>query len=131
MQQKTSLIILICVLGIIICCFLPWGYLASADKVLTGFDTKPTAMGSPAILTIAFAVLAFILHISIRRGWAKKITFVVGALLFAWHMRNWGIFSICEFGECIDIRLGFHLISLFSLVMLVLLFMSSLGKKEG
>lgn len=105
MIKHRSYIGIVCALLVMISVFLPWVYIDPLQATLTGMNTDHTNLGKPGILYLFFAFW-IIVNMLINRLWSKRINLVLGALLVAWMMRNYLLFSHCEAGYCPTKRWG-------------------------
>jgi len=93
---------------VVISVFMPWVYVSSAGGRLTAMDTGTSNLGKPGILFLFFAVW-IIVNMAINRLWSKRVNLALGALLMAWMVRNYILFTHCEAGICPDKRWGLYL----------------------
>ena len=84
---------------IIILCFLPWSYVAEEHLTIQGMNASGTNFGRPGLLNVVFSVLMIILF-CIPKIWAKRTNLFIGAINFAWSLRNYLLVTTCFFGEC-------------------------------
>jgi hypothetical protein len=90
---------IIACLGVLICSFLPWSIVVSEHITISGFDTTGTRFGRPGLFLDFFTVLSLLLF-AIPAIWAKRTNIFIGALVFAWSIRNYILVSTCLMGEC-------------------------------
>ncbi|MBX5439263.1 MAG: hypothetical protein IRZ29_06960 [Thermoflavifilum sp.] len=107
-MKNSPYIGIICTAGVIISVFTPWVYVAPAGGVLTAMDTGSTNLGKPGILFLFFGVWIAV-NMWINRLWSKRVNLALGALLMAWMVRNYILFTHCEAGICPDKRWGLFL----------------------
>ena len=98
--------------------FLPWVYIESKERTLTGLDTTGTNYGKPSYLHIIFAAF-FLVFTLIPRLWAKRVNLLVVALNLAWALRNFFMVSSCQGGECPVKKAGLFLSLTASILMLL------------
>jgi hypothetical protein len=84
---------------VLICSFLPWSIVVSEHITISGFDTTGTRFGRPGLFLDFFTVLSLLLF-AIPAIWAKRTNIFIGALVFAWSIRNYILVSTCLMGEC-------------------------------
>jgi hypothetical protein len=86
-------------LVVLTCSFLPWSIVVSEHITISGFDTTGTRFGRPGLFLNFFTGLAMLLF-AIPTIWAKRTNIFIGALVFAWSIRNYILVSTCLMGEC-------------------------------
>ena len=86
-------------LVVLTCSFLPWSIVVSEHITISGFDTTGTRFGRPGLFLNFFTALAMLLF-AIPTIWAKRTNIFIGALVFAWSIRNYILVSTCLMGEC-------------------------------
>lgn len=117
MKISSFHILVIIELIIVTACFTPWAKIPSSGITLYGFDTTPTNLGKPAILTLIFSLLTSVVYFLFRTSyWGRNASLFIAALLVSWHIRNWLLLSICNFGECLEIVWTFYVLSFVILV---------------
>jgi hypothetical protein len=98
----------------------PWIYITSIDAVVTGFGSeKVTRFGMPALMNMFMIGLA-ILFFLVQKVWAKKANTFVGAINFAWALRNLLLLSTCRNGECPQTKIWLYVYFTASLILLVM-----------
>jgi len=86
-------------LVVLTCSFLPWSIVVSEHITISGFDTTGTRFGRPGLFLNFFTGSAMLLF-AIPTIWAKRTNIFIGALVFAWSIRNYILVSTCLMGEC-------------------------------
>ncbi|RXK62216.1 hypothetical protein ESA94_04180 [Lacibacter luteus] len=97
-----------------------WIYIPSKSAYVTGFGSDVvTIFGKPVLMNIIMLVLttAFFL---IPKLWAKRANPFVGAINFAWALRNLFLLSTCRNGECPQTTAWLYIYFGASLVVLVM-----------
>lgn len=84
---------------IIILSHLPWSIVVEKHLIIGGMNAEGTNFGRPGLLNIILSVLMIILF-NIPKVWAKRTNLFVGAINFAWSIRNYLLVTTCFFGEC-------------------------------
>ena len=110
-------------------CFLPWVYIDSIQTTITGVRAEHTSFGRPGLLHIIFSVFSIILFI-IPRIWAKRTNLFIGALNFAWSIRNFLLITQCELGECPHKLLGIYAIIPVAALLLVMTMLPDIKMKD-
>jgi hypothetical protein len=98
MKYSQYIGILAC-LVVLICSFLPWSIVVSEQITISGFDTKGTSFGRPGLFLNFFTVIALMFFVK-PFIWAKRTNIFIGAIVFAWSVRNYILVSTCLMGEC-------------------------------
>lgn len=98
MKYSQYIGILACLI-VLICSFLPWSIVVSEHITISGFDTTGTRFGRPGLFLNFFTGISLLLFI-IPTIWSKRTNIFLGALVFAWSVRNYILVSTCLMGEC-------------------------------
>lgn len=111
-------------MGIIACmvliaaCFMPWTYHADLGKNFTGFFSEQNRYGKPGEFLVAFAaaVLVFML---LPKLWAKRTNLFLGALLIAYAVKTYILFTGCYMAYCPERKAGIYLMLISSIIIFV------------
>lgn len=106
-------------LALIASCYVPWVYIESINTTVTGLKAEHTNFGRPGLIHVfmsAIAILLFIIH----KIWAKRLNVFIGALNFAWAIRNFLVVTRCELGECPVKKMGIYAVLVLSFFMLLM-----------
>lgn len=100
--------------------FMPWIYIPSVQATVTGFgsDTQ-TLFGKPALMN-AYLMVPITLFFVLPFLWAKRINPFLGAINFAWALRNMFLLSTCRNGECPDRTWWLYVYVIAAFVLLVM-----------
>lgn len=102
-------------------CFMPWIHINSINETLTGMNVKPFVTGNnygkAGKFIIVLTSLVIILMI-IPRVWAKRLNLFLSALLFAFCIRSFVIFSGSLFEGEVDRKTGLYLVLFLPLIIL-------------
>ncbi|CAN5769827.1 hypothetical protein BH11BAC4_BH11BAC4_06240 [soil metagenome] len=113
---------LIACLAIVGACFLPWVHYNNINETFTGFHVTKFATGNyygrAGIIITTFAGIILLLML-LPKIWAKRVNLFLAALLFAYCIRTYIIFTSALFEGEVEKKIGIYLIILFSAVMLV------------
>jgi hypothetical protein len=100
--------------------FLPWIYIPSIQATVTGFGSETQKLfGKPALMNVYLMVpicVFFLLPVT----WAKRINPFLGAINFAWALRNMFLLSTCRNGECPERTAWLYVYVIAALVLLVM-----------
>ncbi len=106
-------------------CFLPWVYIETIHKNITGFDATGTNFGKPGLMNCIVSIAALVLFL-IPKISARRANIFVCAFNLAWTIRNFIIIPACLAGDCPEKKVGIYCILLASILMLL----TSLFPKE-
>lgn len=114
---------IIYVLGIFACivliisCFLPWTFHADVGKNFTGFFSEKEKYGKPGKFIIIFAAV-ILLFMILPKLWAKRANLFFGAMLVAYAVKNYILYTSCYMAYCPEKKAGIFLM-LFSAVIIM------------
>jgi uncharacterized membrane protein len=113
---------LLACIGIIIACFMPWTNYHNINETFNGFNVKPFAAGNyygkaGRVITV-LAVLVLLLML-VRRVWAKRVNLFLAAILVAYSIRTYIIFTSALFPGEVKKYPGIYLIVILSVVILI------------
>lgn len=114
---------------LIVSCFLPWTYHPDLDKVFTGFFSEKNAYGRPGMALIFFALIALTCFI-MPRVWAKRLNFFVAAVLLAYAIRSFIVFSGCYRGICPEKKEGLWMMAISACIILMMAVLPDIKIKE-
>jgi len=109
--------LLACVV-LMVSCFLPWTYHADVAKNFTGFFSEGDNYGKPGRYLCFFAgvILIFML---LPKLWAKRTNLFFAALLMAYAIKNYILFTSCYMAYCPEKKPGIYLMIISAAVILV------------
>ena len=101
---------------LIIACFMPWTFHADVGKNFTGFFSEQNKYGRPGKFIIIFTVplLVFML---LPKLWAKRTNLFLGAMLVAYAVKTYILYTSCYMAYCPEKKAGVFLM-LFSAVVI-------------
>ena len=102
---------------LIVACYLPWAYFPDLQKEFTGFFSENNAYGRPGKIFIFLCGITIILFL-IPRVWAKRVNIFAGALVLAFAIKCFILYSACYRGICPEKRIGLFLILVASVLMI-------------
>jgi len=103
-------------------CFLPWVHIHYIDETFTGFHVKRFATGTyygRAGIPISILTGVIFIFMLLPKLWAKRINLFLAALLFAYCIRTYIVFTSSLFENEVTSKPGVYLIIVFSLLILV------------
>lgn len=108
----------------------PWIYISSIDATVTGFGSATiTKFGKPVLMNI-FLFALNVLFFLIPKLWAKRLNPFVGAIGFAWAIRNVVLLGMCR-GECPERLTNLWVYFIASFILLVMTLLPDLKTKTG
>jgi len=98
----------------------PWIYIQSINATVSGFGSETvTRFGKPVLMNIILLLINAVFFL-IPKLWAKRINPFVGAVNFAWALRNLLLLSTCRNGECPDRQIWLYIYFAASIVLLIM-----------
>ncbi len=111
-------------------CFLPWAYFPSLQKDFTGFFSQDNAYGRPGKFFVIFCSMAIVLYL-IPRIWAKRTNMFVAAIVLAFAIKCFILYTSCYTGICPEKRIGIFLVLLASMIMVAAALTPKIAVKEN
>lgn len=103
---------------LIVICFMPWTYYADLHKTFTGFFSEKNAYGKPGILFVFFGT-TFIVLSFIAKLWAKRINLFLSAMIVAYAIKTYILYTSCYNAYCPEKKAGIYLVLICSILILV------------
>lgn len=103
---------------LIIACFLPWTFHADLGKNFTGFFSEQNKYGRPGRYIIFFTVIILILML-LPKLWAKRTNLFMGAVLIAYAVKTYILYTSCYNAYCPDKKAGVFLMLFSSLIIFI------------
>jgi len=110
-------------------CFLPWAYFPDLHKEFTGFFSENNAYGRPGKIFVFFCSISIILFL-IPRIWAKRANIFTGAIILAFAIKSFILYTACYRGICPEKRAGIFLVVLGALLIIAAAVSPNLRLKE-
>ena len=135
MNYKKNLhyLAIIATLGIIVTCFIPWVHYNNIDVTFNGYNVKKFATGvyygRAGIIITIFAVISLLFTL-MQSMVAKRVNMFLCALLFAYTLRTYVIFTGSLFDGEVTKLAGIYLIVFLSFVMVICSVFPYLKKEE-
>jgi hypothetical protein len=111
-------------------CFLPWAYYPDLQKEFTGFFSERNVYGRPGKLLMILCSFSVILFL-VPRIWAKRANILLSALIFAFSLKSYILFTACYRGTCPDKRPGIFLMLLAAVIMVLAAIFPDIRLKEN
>ena len=100
-------------------CFFPWTWYPDLNKYFTGFFSEEHVYGKPGNVFIFFAIFAIAFFL-IPRVWAKRWNFIIGALILAYAIKSFILYSGCYNGICPVKQTGIWVMLVCSIIIMVM-----------
>ncbi|MEO7524561.1 MAG: hypothetical protein ABIT58_10725 [Ferruginibacter sp.] len=113
---------IVAAVAIIISCFLPWVHYNNINTTFNGFNVTKFATGNyygKAGIPISILAAISLILMLLPRIWAKRTNLFVAALLFAYCIRTYIIFTSALFEGEIEKKAGIYLVIIMSVIILV------------
>ncbi len=99
-------------------CFMPWTYHADLGKDFTGFFSEQNRYGKPGRFLSFFAILILICTL-LPKLWAKRLNLFLGAVLIAYAIKTYILYTSCYMAYCPEKKTGVFLMIFSSAVIFV------------
>jgi hypothetical protein len=113
---------IIACIALIISCFLPWTHYNSINETFTGFNVKPfptgTNYGRAGLVMTIMTGLILLLKLT-GRTWASRVNLFLAAVLLAYAVRTYIIFTGSLFEGEVETFAGIYLVLIFSAIIMV------------
>ena len=103
---------------LIISCFLPWVHYADINQNFTGFYSYQNQYGKPGRLFLVLGTLILIFML-LPKVWAKRANHFVSALVVAYAVKSYILFSSCYNNYCPQKLFGIYLMVFCTVLMLL------------
>lgn len=103
---------------LIIACFLPWTFHADLGKNFTGFFSEQNEYGRPGRYIIFFTVIIVTLML-LPKLWAKRTNLFMGAVLIAYAVKTYILYTSCYNAYCPEKKAGVFLMLFSSLIIFI------------
>ncbi len=121
-------------IAMVIACFLPWTHYNNINETFTGFHVIRFSTGNyygkaGAIITV-FTAIIFVFML-LPKIWAKRTNLFIAALLFAYCIRTYIIFTSALFAGEVDKKIGIYLILILSTLIMITAAFPIIGNKKA
>lgn len=114
---------------LIAACYMPWAYYPDLQKEFTGFFSEQNAYGRPGKLLVGLSIVAIALFL-IPRVWAKRANIFLGAVILAFSVKSYILFTACYKGTCPDRRFGIFLVVITPIMMIAAAILPNMKVKD-
>ncbi|MFM9911392.1 MAG: hypothetical protein ACKVOW_18800 [Chitinophagaceae bacterium] len=104
---------------LVIASFLPWTFHPDLQKNFTGFFSENNMYGKPGKVFLVLTTFAILFYI-LPKVWAKRWNLVITALVVAYAIKSFILFSGCYHGICPQRKEGLWLMLISSVIMLLM-----------
>ena len=121
-KKAVQILAILSCIALIITCFMPWVHYNSINETFTGFNVKPFGTkvnygkaGKIIVILTSISLICTVLPVL----FLKRVNMFATALLFAYSIRTYILFTGSIFDGQVEKFAGIYLIILFSLVIVV------------
>jgi hypothetical protein len=123
---------IIACMALVVNCFMPWVHYNNINETFTGYHVTRFVTGNyygraGIVITIMCSIIE--VFMLIPRLWAKRLNLFFAALLFAYCIRTYIVFTSSLFEGEVEKYAGIYLIVILSFVILVSTVFPKMGKK--
>jgi hypothetical protein len=112
-----------------IACFFPWTYHPDLNKYFTGFFSEQNMYGRPGKLILILGAMA-ITFFALPKVWAKRVNWLICAILVAYAIKTYIRFTSCYVGFCPVKQTAMYIVLIAPMIMLVMAFVPKLEQSE-
>ena len=114
---------------LVIAGFLPWTYHPDLNKNFTGFFTENNVYGKPGNVFVVMLIIASVFF-AIQRVWAKRWNMFICALVLAYAIKSFIMYSGCYRGICPDKLAGLWIMLASAALMMAMALFPDIKLKE-
>ena len=113
--------------AIILCaaCFNNWTWHPDLKTYFTGFYSEQNMYGKPGKLIVGLSVIA-IMMFAMNKVWAKRVNWIICAILGAYALKTYILFSSCYRGICPVKQPALYVMIIAPVIMLLMTFLPEL-----
>ena len=112
---------IIACLALLAACFMPWVHYNNINETFTGFNVHRFTTGNyygKAGIPITVLTVIILLCMFVKKIWAKRVNLFVAAVLVAYGIRTYIIFTSALFENEIVKKPGIHLVAILPFIIL-------------
>lgn len=113
---------------LIISCFMPWAFYPDLNKDFTGFFSEQNVYGKPGKFFTFFSCIAILFYL-LPKVWAKRVNFLITAIIVAFAVRCFILFTSCYNVYCPQKKAGIWIMLSSAIIMLAMSFLPSMEIK--
>jgi hypothetical protein len=110
---------------------MPWIYIPSVQATITGFGSETQKLFGKPVLMNVYLMVPITIFFLLPVTWAKRINPFLGAINFAWALRNLFLLSTCRNGECPERIWWLYMYALAAFVVLVMTVLPEMKIKKS
>lgn len=110
--------------------FFPWVYIPALDVKVSGIYGELPKFGKPALMNIYVTIINFLFFL-LPYVWMKRFNPFVGAVNFAWALRNFLLLSICRENICPEKYPAIYVYMIATFIVLLMTLFPSTKLKEN
>ena len=114
---------------LVIAGFLPWTYHPDLNKNFTGFFTENNVYGKPGNVFVVMSIIASVFF-AIQKVWAKRWNMFICALVLAYAIKSFIMYSGCYRGICPDKLAGLWIMLASAALMMAMALFPDIKLKE-
>lgn len=103
---------------LIVSCFIPWTYHADVQKDFTGFYSELNKYGKPGKFIIIFTTVILVFML-LPKVWAKRTNLFLGAMLVAYAVKTYILYTSCYMAYCPEKKAGVFLMLFSAIVVFI------------
>ena len=104
---------------LIVSCFIPWTFHPDLQKNFTGFFSEDNIYGKPGKVFVVLSIVASAFYL-LPKVWAKRWNLLITAIIVAYAIKSFILFSGCYGGICPHKKEGLWMMLIASVVMLLM-----------
>ncbi len=116
-------------LALCIACFFPWTFYPDLNTYFTGFFSYGNIYGRPGKFFLVMGGIA-IIFFALNKIWAKRANLLVCALIMAYALRIFFVYTSCYRGICPHKEVGIYIVLIAPIIMLVMAFLPRTIKQD-
>jgi len=106
-------------LALVVAGFLPWTWHPDLQKEFTGYYSENNVYGKPGKVFLVLSIVA-VFFFMMPKIWAKRWNLLIGALIAAYAIKSFMLFSGCYAGTCPEKRIGLWLMLISAIIVLLM-----------
>ena len=103
---------------LIVTCFIPWAYYADVKEHFTGFFSHDNNYGKPGKFFVSLGIIFLVLTF-IPKVWARRVNLFIAALLVAYAIKTYILFTSCYKAYCPQKEAGIYLLLICTVIILI------------
>ena len=107
--------------------FYNWTWHPDLKKYFTGFFSEQNIYGKPGKLIIVLCVIAIAMFL-LKRVWAKRVNWIICAILAAYALKTYILFTSCYGGICPEKQPAIYVMVLAPVIMLIMTFLPDFSR---